>query len=186
MKIEIFKDIPWYEWLYQASNLWNIKSLKRIDTNNHPLKERILKPWKTNWYYIVNLCLQWIVKWYKLHRLILLTFIWKSKLIINHRNWIKIDNRLENLEYCTYAYNNKHAYDTWLKVWAWKWKFWKDNHTSKKVNQYTKEWIFIKTWDNIRDVQRKLWINNSNISACCNKKQWFKTAWWYKWEHFNN
>lgn len=27
-KIEIWKDIPWFEWLYQVSTLWNIKSLE--------------------------------------------------------------------------------------------------------------------------------------------------------------
>lgn len=27
MEKEIWKDIPWYEWLYQVSNKWNVKSL---------------------------------------------------------------------------------------------------------------------------------------------------------------
>ena len=49
--MEIFKDIPWYEWLYQISNLWNIKSLEY----NNTLEPRLLKFQKLKWYQIVML-----------------------------------------------------------------------------------------------------------------------------------
>lgn len=47
---EIWKDIPWYEWLYQASNMWRVKSLDRIvhnkwSWNTYGIKWKILKPW---------------------------------------------------------------------------------------------------------------------------------------------
>jgi len=52
---------------------------------------------------------------YSIHRLVILAFKGSSKLTVNHKNGIKTDNRLENLEYCTYSQNHKHAYENKLR-----------------------------------------------------------------------
>lgn len=44
------------------------------------------------------------------HRLVLESFIGQSRLTINHINGVRLDNNLENLEYCTQSDNIKHAY----------------------------------------------------------------------------
>lgn len=170
---EIWKDIPWYECLYQASTDWNIKSLKFW-------KEKILKPWNNwSWYLKVNLSKNKKVKIYSVHRLILLTFKWPSKLDVNHINWDKSDNRLENLEYCTKSENMKHTFIYLWNVPHNKWKFWKNNHSSKKVNQYTKNWKFIKTWYSLSDISRELWINIWSITNCCKWHKNYSHAWWF-------
>lgn len=101
---EIWKDIPEYVGQYQASNLGKIKSLKFN-------KEFILKyKYKENGYAVLVLCKYGKRRNKYIHRLILEAFYGKSDLDCNHKNGIKTDNRLENLEYCTRSENIKHAY----------------------------------------------------------------------------
>ena len=52
----------------------------------------------------------------------------------------------------------------------------------KTVHQYDLMWNFIKTWESIIEVRRKIKINDKNIISCC--KWRLKTAWWYKWSYF--
>ena len=58
-------------------------------------------------------------KKYLLHRLIAETFLGTPTTVfsyqtVNHKNGIKIDNRIENLEWATYKQNNDHARNTGL------------------------------------------------------------------------
>lgn len=189
IEAEIFKDLPWYEWLYQVSNLWNIKSIWwwRWKTWKHVM----LKP-KDNWngYMQVQIYKDLKVKMVKVHKLVMLSFIGESKwLDINHKNWIKSDNRLKNLEYCTRWENLKHKYSVlWYKSFfemsnpkSWKGKFWKNHNTSKKVKQFSIEWKYLKTWDCMSDVTRELWIRSWTISKCCRWK--LKTAGNFIWQY---
>ncbi|NRT88729.1 hypothetical protein DE167_004750 [Clostridium beijerinckii] len=96
---EIWRDICDYEGLYQVSSLGNIRNLKRN-------KLLSLKP-KKQGYIRVNLVKQGIHKTFTVHRLVALAFIPKeeNKNLINHKNEIKSDNRVSNLEWCTHQYN---------------------------------------------------------------------------------
>lgn len=114
--MEIFKDVENYEGYYQISNLGRIKSLQRFAKNHSGfkkvLKERYLNPiiGKTG-YYVVSFKKDGIKKTFKVHRLIAIAFIDKveGKEFINHKNGIKTDNRIENLEWCTILENNRHS-----------------------------------------------------------------------------
>lgn len=113
---EIWKDILGYEGSYQISNLGRVKSLKRTVVFKKKfkkrIKERIMKPQiMAHGYLFFALSKNGKLKSKILHRLLAIAFIPnpKNKQTINHKNGIKNDNRLINLEWCTHLENTAHA-----------------------------------------------------------------------------
>jgi len=187
--MEIWKDIPWYEWLYQVSSLWRIKTLWKWNSNISK-KERILKWWIANWYKRVTLFKNNKRKQFSVHRLVWLAFIKNinNEKCINHINWIKSDNRVENLEWISYSWNTKHLYEKlwyinhnkWKKL-TWAYKYWKNNHSSKKVLQKTLDWKVVKIWNCVKDISKELWFCYTYITNTC---RWNRPkAYWYLWEY---
>ena len=172
MENEVWKDIPWFPW-YKASDMGRI-----IGKWNREMKLKI-----RFWYCQISL-LDWYNKVSKqVHRLVMLAFVWPSDLQVNHKNGIKTDNRLENLEYCTSSENLLHAYRIWLKKSPkyWTWKYWKDNKRNKIVLQFSLSGEFINEWYWTKEIWRILWLCPENISSCCRWKR--NTAWWYSWKY---
>lgn len=60
-------------------------------------------------YYIVSLYKNGKPKMYGVHRLVMLSFVGWSNLTVNHKNEIKIDNRIENLEYMSNKDNVRYS-----------------------------------------------------------------------------
>lgn len=85
-----------------ASNLGRIRGLKGQAT----FGGRDGNGYKTFW-----LNIDGKNRYYKVHRLVMLAFYGPSTLEVNHKNGVKDDNRLENLEYCTRRENHLHAID---------------------------------------------------------------------------
>jgi glucan-binding YG repeat protein len=118
---EIWKDIPGYEYLYQVSNYGKIKSLNRKCTtksNSFRLhNEKLLKLNIDKYGYVRTGLFKNKVKLWCVHRLVAICFIPnpENKLQINHKNGIKTDNKVENLEWCTQSENMTHAYGTGLR-----------------------------------------------------------------------
>ena len=93
---EIFKTIEGYEGMYEISNYGRVKSLK----NN---KEYILKPsLDLNGYVIVSLSNEGIKKTKTIHQLVAIAFLNHiadgMKLIVNHKDFNRQNNHVDNLE----------------------------------------------------------------------------------------
>jgi hypothetical protein len=182
---EIRKDIVWYKWLYKVSNLWNIKSLSRKILNQwkHPFicNEKLFILRKNNhWYIQVTLTKNKKEKRVSVHRLVAQAFIKNdnNKPCINHKDWIRNNNVVNNLERCTKSENAIHARDyLWVKWWML-WLPTEKNPNCKKIVQMDLLWNNKKIWNSMKEIQKNTWMYWTWISACCRWIQ--KTSYWYK------
>ncbi len=133
---EIWKDIKGYEGHYQASNLGRIKSIKFN-------KEKILKHQiHKNEYVRVELTINNTRKKIMVHRLVAHVFLGldiESDLVVNHKNHIRSDNKIDNLE----IVNNREN-QSYLKI----------NTTSKYVGVcFVKK---IEKWQTYITINKKI------------------------------
>lgn len=111
-----FVDVPGYEGFYQVNRMGQVLSLKsgrwcRTDKCKTPPKPRILVcALNSDKYANCILLKDGNARSMKVHRIVMLTFVGPSTLEVNHKNGIRHDNRLVNLEYVTHKENTHHSY----------------------------------------------------------------------------
>ena len=184
--MENWKDIENYEGFYQVSDCGRIKSLERdVYYSNgavHHVDEKILVPiLNRGGYSQINLNKNGKVKKEYVHRLVAMAFIPnpENKSQINHKNEVKTDNSVENLEWCTASYNLSYGTRTARAV---------QNHEYPKLgNHPNAKPVFCeelnKKFDSIRRAEEELGVNiNCIVSACKGKT---KTAGGFHWRYAN-
>lgn len=105
---EIWKDIKNFEGLYQISNLGNIKSLHYRNSNN----EKIMSPKLIGRGYLsIGLRNKSKKKNFLIHRLVANAFIPNPDNLqqVNHKDENKLNNCVDNLEWCNNSYNNTYG-----------------------------------------------------------------------------
>ena len=183
MEKEIWKDIPDYEGLYQASNLGKIRSLDRevrmAHNSTRIVKGRLIKSFKNDGYNIVQLSKKGNVNCMKVSRLVWSAFNGKipEGMQINHNSEIRDDDRLENLSLVTPKENiNWGGHNERVLVTK------ANNQTGwLPIKQYTISGELVNEYNNIRLAEKKTGISNSNISQVCKGRR--KTAGGYIWQY---
>ena len=159
--MEVWKDVPGYEGLYQVSNLGNVmrdgkKLSPGIGSHGYP-SVVLSKGGKT--------------KPYCVHRLVALSFIPNPNNFkcVNHKDENRNNNRVENLEWCSYRYNN--AYGT-RRV--------REITTKSRQVEQLKNGVLIKVWSSTRDAHKHGFISGC-ISLCCNGKRGSQKGYEWQW-----
>jgi hypothetical protein len=166
---EIWVSIKGYE-NYKVSNYGNVCSIDRcvidVDGITRRYKSKFLKPIKNTYgYNQVALYINGNKKTITIHRLVVEAFIpnIENKPEINHKDGIKTNNIVFNLEWATSKENIQHAFRTGLL----KSKVGIEHPNSKPVIQLDKIGNVLNRFICAREADLKTTINYKSISKCC-------------------
>lgn len=183
MKKEIWLPVLEFDG-YEVSNKGNVRSLNY----NREKKIKVLKPTFDHSKYLkVGLTKNKKIFNRYVHRLVAIAFLknTENKPCINHKNGIKIDNVVENLEWCTIAENNRHCISTLGRKVPppfFKGKRGKDIPYSRPVNQIDKHTgEILAVFECCAEAAEKTGIDNSSIGKAAKGIQ--KTAGKFKWQY---
>ena len=190
---EIWKDVVGYEGLYQVSNQGRLLRCERVASNNHLLPPKIKdlqKKRKTG--YMGSSIVDKSGKSHNvlIHRLVAVAFIPNHNKLpqVDHIDGNKENNCVDNLLWCTAKENVNYPISIATRSKSLKIaqnnpqtisKKIKSSH-KKKVNQFSLSGEFIKTYESLRDIQRTLGFNITNVTACAHGRK--RSAYGYIWK----
>lgn len=159
---EIWKYIPGFKGLYEASNLGRIKALS---SKTHKKDLIFSTPPHPSGYYCICIRKNGLTRSMSVHRLVALAFHKRRKksLQVNHKDGNKLNNRADNLQWVTKAKNIQHTFTHLGRVSSNMGIIRAANHLSKKV-------ICVNTgkvYDCAKDAGDMLGLNFASIRNVC-------------------
>ena len=153
---------------------YEISSLGRL--RNNKTNRYLCGHIANNGYKMVHLRME-IQKLCSVHRLMMLAFYplenieLSRTLQINHKDGNKLNNTIDNLEWCTAKENMRHSFENRLQ-----------KNESRPLYQYDLEGNFVRKWINANEAAKTLGLSNSTLhrTAKCGKSK----AYNYMWRHF--
>jgi hypothetical protein len=182
MEEEIWKNVAGYIGLYEISNMGNIRSCQKQYKLWHGgicvKKSKILSPSHRCGYYIIVLTNSISERnTFCVHRLVASAFIPnpENKEEVNHKNGIRDDNRLQNLEWVTASENVIHSY----AVLKRKGSNTRTGQNKIPITQITYDGFVVSEYPSITKAQEITGIDRFHISACAKGKR--QNAGGYLW-----
>lgn len=181
---EIWKNIPNYIGYYQISNFGRVKSLTRKVKSSRSkieyrtVNERIIKSRIDKYgYETVILRKENTDKHFTIHRLIAICFIPNPENLpsINHIDENKLNNTVENLEWCTVKYNNSYN-NRQEKINL----SLREKVKGKEILQFDSEWNLLQEFKSLRDMQRQTGFSRIQVKRVCNGLQ--EQSYGYFWK----
>lgn len=169
---EIWKNITDLNGYYQVSNKGNVRSITCNRCKGVVLKQQLSK----KGYNRIRVGLPAGEKFsFSVHRLVAKSFIPNPNNLpqVNHKNGIKTDNRVENLEWCTRSYNVNYGSRIEKQRKA----------LIKPVVAYSKAYEFVKEFDSLVDASKFAKVDATNISRACRKEG--RISGGYLWKYKN-
>lgn len=161
---EIWKDVVGYESQYEVSNLGRVKSngfFYQAENNiTCAISPRILKQRLNNdGYPVVGLKKNKKNKTLRVHRLMAIAFLPnpENKTQVNHKNGIRHDCTLENIEWNTPQENIRHSFDVLNREANRKGIL--NTKSSKIIYQHDENGVFIKEFPSVQQASRDLGIH---------------------------
>lgn len=164
MDEEIWKDIPGYEGLYQASNLGRVRGRRKNAC-------KVLSPSTYNGYYRVNLSRDGKYTTFHVHHLVAFAFLPNPNNYpqVNHLDGNRKNNILSNLEWCSRSQNQIHAFRVLGRV----------KTRCKTVIQMDDEGNIINKYESISEANRRMGVSTTSIRQAMHGKT--KHSAGYKW-----
>lgn len=174
----------WKNVTMEKFNFYEVSSFGRVRNG-----KKLLSPSLTKGYPTVTLCNKGYRRTIRIYKLVALAFIDNlAKLpCVNHKDGNKLNTHVDNLEWCTYGQNEKHAWKHGLIVFTENMKKAVTKTILAEVEKQKRRvhcfigGRIVGTYESASEAARQIHGSQAHISDCCNGKRFTHKGFSWAW-----